>query len=47
MTNIVEKLIDNPKLLYRMSNDAAKISNIKATDNIVKIIKKNYDKIKK
>ena len=47
ITNITEKLIDNPKLLYRMSKDAAKTSNIKATDNFVKIIKKNYDKIKK
>lgn len=40
VTNLVEKLIDNPKILKRMSKEADAMANIKATNNLVKLAKK-------
>ncbi len=41
ITNIIEKLVDNPRLLKRMSKDAFASSNIKATANLVKLVNRN------
>jgi len=39
LTQLIEKLIDNPEILKRMSKDVAKIANLKATENLVKLVK--------
>ncbi len=39
LTDIIEKLIDNPTLLNRMSKDAFAVANINATSDFVKMIR--------
>ncbi len=38
ITSTIEKLIDNPALLQKMSNNAFKSANLKAEENLVKLI---------
>jgi UDP-N-acetylglucosamine--N-acetylmuramyl-(pentapeptide) pyrophosphoryl-undecaprenol N-acetylglucosamine transferase len=39
ITSMIEKLIDNPELLNRMSKDAFSFANLKATENLSKLVK--------
>ena len=43
ITKIIEKMIDNPNLLNRMSKDAFSCANIKATSKLLNSII-NFDK---
>jgi UDP-N-acetylglucosamine--N-acetylmuramyl-(pentapeptide) pyrophosphoryl-undecaprenol N-acetylglucosamine transferase len=38
ITSTIERLIDNPALLQKMSNNAFKCANLEATENLVKLI---------
>ncbi len=38
ITNTIERLIDNPALLQKMSSNAFKCANLKAAENLVKLI---------
>jgi len=38
ITNTIERLIDNPALLQKMSNNAFKCANLEAAENLVKLI---------